>query len=229
MGHGSIFLQRLPPGGIYAGMKIAIVGSGNVGGALGARWAKGGHQVTFGSRNPDDADMKQLLARAGSNARAAKPQEAARSGDVLLLAVPWPAAKEAVQGLGDLTGKVLIDAVNPLLPDLSGLALGPTTSAAEQVAGWAPGAKVVKAFNTVGSNIMESPAFGQDKPVLFYCGDDADAKGTVKQLADELGFNAVDAGPLTQARLLEPFALLWISLAFKAGFGREIAFKFLRR
>ena len=128
-----------------------------------------------------------------------------------------------------MTGKVLIDAVNPLLPDLSGLVLGTTTSAAEQVASWARGAKVVKAFNTVGSNIMENPVFGQDKPVLFFCGDDASAKGKVKQLADEVGFEGVDAGPLTQARLLEPLALLWISLAFKAGLGREIAFKLLRR
>ena len=210
-------------------MKIGIIGSGNVGGTLGTRCAKAGHQVTFGSRDPGAADLKQLLARAGSNARAATLQDAAKSGDVLLLATPWPVTKDIVQGLGDLTGKVLIDATNPLLPDLSGLALETTTSAAEQVAGWARGAKVVKAFNTVGSNIMEKPAFGADKPVLFFCGDDAGAKGEVKQLADELGFEGVDAGPLTQARLLEPFALLWISLVYKAGLGREIAFKLLRR
>ncbi len=210
-------------------MKIGIIGSGNVGGTLGTRWAKGGHQVVFGSRNPGAGDMQQLLARAGSNARAATLQEAVKSSDVLLLATPWPVTKEIVQGLGDLTGKVLIDAVNPLLPDLSGLTLGTTTSAAEQVAAWARGAKVVKAFNTIGSNIMENAAFGAEKPVLFYCGDDAGAKGQVKQLAGELGFDGVDAGPLTQARLLEPFALLWISLAFKAGLGREFAFKLLRR
>jgi 8-hydroxy-5-deazaflavin:NADPH oxidoreductase len=173
--------------------------------------------------------MKQLLVRAGSNAHAATPQDAAKSGDVLLLSTPWQVTKEVVQGLGDLTGKVIIDGTNPLLPDLSGLALGTTTSAAEQVASWARGAKVVKAFNTVGSNIMENPAFGADKPVLFFCGDDAGAKGRVKQLVDELGFEGVDAGPLTQARLLEPFALLWISLALKYGLGREIAFKLLRR
>jgi NADPH-dependent F420 reductase len=210
-------------------MKIGIIGSGNVGGALGTRWAKGGHQVNFGSRDAAAADMKQLLARAGSNARAATLQDAAKSGEVLLLATPWPVTKEIVQGLGDLTGKVLIDAVNPLLPDLSGLAAGANTSGAEQVAGWARGAKVVKAFNTIGSNIMENAAFGTDRPVLLYCGDDAGAKGKVKQLAGELGFEGVDAGPLTQARLLEPFALLWISLALKYGLGREIAFKLLRR
>jgi predicted dinucleotide-binding enzyme len=210
-------------------VKIGIIGSGNVGGALGTRWAKGGHTVTFGSRDPAGADMKQLLARAGSNARAAALADAAESGEVLLLATPWPATKEIVQGLGDLSGKILIDATNPLLPDLSGMALPNTTSGAEQVAGWASGAKVVKAFNTVGSNIMEKPAFGADRPVLFFCGDDTGAKAKVKQLIDELGFESLDAGPLTQARVLEPFALLWISLAFKAGLGREIAFKLLRR
>src|ERR1700687_3431637 len=152
-------------------MKIGIIGSGHVGGTLGTRWAKTGHQVTFGSRDPGAPDMKQLLAHAGSNAHAATLQDAAKSGDVLLLSTPWPATKEVVQALGDLTGKVLIDATNPLLPDLSALALGTPTSAAEQVASWARGAKVVKAFNTVGSNIMENPAFGADKPVLFFCGD----------------------------------------------------------
>jgi len=185
--------------------------------------------VIFGSREPGSGGLKKLLDRAGSNARAASLQEAAKSGEVLLLATPWPVTKDVLQGLGDLTGKILIDAVNPVLPDLSGLALGNTTSAGEQVAGWARGAKVVKAFNTVGSNIMENSAFGHDKPVLFFCGDDAGAKTVVKQLAAGLGFEGVDAGPLTQARVLEPFALLWISLAFKAGLGREIAFKLLRR
>jgi 8-hydroxy-5-deazaflavin:NADPH oxidoreductase len=116
--------------------------------------------------------MKQLLVRAGSNAHAASLQDTVKSGDVLLLATPWPVTKDVVQGLGDLTGKVLIDATNPLLPDLSGLAVGANTSGAEQVAGWARCAKVVKAFNTLGSNIMENPAFGGDQPVLFFCGDE---------------------------------------------------------
>ena len=148
---------------------------------------------------------------------------------MLLLATPWPSTKAVLEGLGDLTGKVLINATNPLLPDLSGLEVGTTTSAAEQVAGWARGAKVVKAFNTVGFNIMANPAFGADRPVMFYCGDDAAAKQTVRPLVEQLGFEAVDAGPLSQARVLEPFALLWISLAYAQGQGRDIAFKLLRR
>jgi predicted dinucleotide-binding enzyme len=214
-------------------MSIGIIGSGNVGGTLGTRWAQAGHQVIFGSRNPGSEEIQQLIAGSGGSqgrpARAASLADAVRSSEVLLLATPWPATKDVLQGLGDLAGKVLIDATNPLLPDLSGLALGTTTSAAEQVAGWAPGAKVVKAFNTVGFNIMADTAFGVDRPVMFYCGDDAASKQTVKPLVEQLEFQAVDAGPLAQARLLEPFALLWISLALVHGQGREMAFKLLRR
>jgi predicted dinucleotide-binding enzyme len=210
-------------------MKIGIVGSGNVGGALGTRWAQLGHQVTFGSRNPGSDAMKQLVARAGGKSGAATPADVARDNEVLLLATPWPAARGVLATLGDLSGRILIDATNPLLPTLQGLELGTTTSAGEQVAAWAPGAKVVKAFNTVGFNIMENPSFGADKPVMFYCGDNTGSKETVKQLTEELGFEAVDAGPLAQARVLEPLALLWISLAYARGLGRDIAFKLMRR
>ena len=209
-------------------MNIGIIGSGNVGGALGTRWAQKGHRVVFGSRDPQGNDMKQLVAGAGQNARAATLAEAAAS-DLLLLAMPWPVVKDLVASLGDLTNKILVDATNPLLPDLSGLVLGTTTSAGEQVAGWARGAKVVKAFNIVGSNIMADTSFNGEKPVMFYCGDDAAAKKAVHQLAEDIGFDPQDAGPLKQARLLEPFALLWISLAFQQGWGREFAFRVLRR
>jgi hypothetical protein len=210
-------------------MKIGIIGSGNVGGTLGLRWARNGHAVVFGSRRPASDEMKELVGRAGATARAATPAEAVQASDVLLLATPWEATRGIVEGLGDLRGKVLIDAVNPLLPNLAGLEAGTTTSAGEQVAQWARGARVVKAFNTVGANIMANPDFAGERPALFFCGDDADAKGIVKQLAEELGFGALDAGPLNRARLLEPFAMLWITLAYPQGFGREIAFKLLRR
>jgi len=210
-------------------MNIAIIGSGNVGGALGRRWAQAGHQVIFGSRDPGADDIKKLVAESGANAKAASLAQAAQAGDILMFSMPWPAVRQVLESLGDLSGKLLIDATNPLKPDLSGVDTGTTTSAAEQVAQWARGAKVVKAFNTVGYNIMANPAFGSEKPVMFYCGDDKDAKSKVKPLIDELGFEAVDAGPLAQARTLEPFALLWISLAYANGLGREIAFKLMRR
>ncbi|MDX1981967.1 MAG: NADPH-dependent F420 reductase [Bryobacteraceae bacterium] len=210
-------------------MKIGIIGSGNVGGTLGARWAAAGHEVTFGSRDPGSEEMKALLQRAGASAQAATLARTAAANEVLLLATPWPATRQVLGGLGTLEGKVLIDATNPLLPGLEGLEYGTTTSGAEQVSQWAPGASVVKAFNTVGFNVMANPRFGDAGTALFYCGDDAGAKTVVRQLADELGFDALDAGPLTQARLLEPLALLWISLALVHGYGREIAFQFLRR
>ena len=210
-------------------MRIGVIGSGNVGGSLGKRWAKAGHTVIFSSRNPESAEMKKLTEESGPSSRAASVAHAVRATEVVLLATPWPAAKQAIQNAGDLRGKVLIDATNPLLPSLEGLELGTTTSGAEQVAAWAPGAHVVKAFNTIGANIMENPAFAAGPPVLFYCGDDGAAKKTVAQLATELGFDARDAGPLTQARLLEPFALLWITLALKHGYGRDMAFHLMKR
>jgi len=210
-------------------MQIGIIGSGNVGGTLGKRWAKNGHNVTFSSRDPKSAKMTSLMADAGTTARADSVAAAAKASDVILLATPWPATKSAIASAADLSGKLLIDATNPLLPDLSGLEVGSTSSGAEQVAGWAPGARVVKAFNTVGFNVMANPQFDGRRAVMFYCGDDADAKRTVGQLASELGFDAQDAGPLKQARLLEPFALLWITFALVQGYGRDYAFQLIKR
>jgi 8-hydroxy-5-deazaflavin:NADPH oxidoreductase len=208
-------------------MNIGIIGSGNVGGTLGRRWSAAGHRVIFSSRNPQSDEMRKLTAETG--AASATVADAVQASDVLLFATPWPATESAVKSCGSLAGKVLIDATNPLLPDLSGLAVGTNTSGAELVASWAPGARVVKAFNTVGFNVMQNPQFSGGPAVMFYCGDDAAAKATVHQLASELGFDARDAGPLASARLLEPFALLWISLALKYGYGREFGFQLLKK
>lgn len=210
-------------------MTIGIIGSGNVGGTLGTRWARNGHKVVLASRNPDSDEMKELAAKAGTTASTATSKDAVAQCDILLLATPWPATEQILKSLGDLSGKILIDATNPLLPDLSGLAIGTTSSAGELVEQWARGARVVKAFNTVGYNIMADPKFDAGGVAMFYCGDDAEAKAVVKGLIGEIGFVPLDAGPLTQSRLLEPFALLWISLALKGGYGLEIGFEFLKR
>lgn len=210
-------------------MRIGIIGSGNVGGTLGTRWAKSGHAVAFSSRNPGSEEMKRLIEAAGSTARAVSVREAAMDSEVLLLATPWPATRDALASAGDLSGKILIDATNPLLPRLDGLEVGTTTSGAEQVAGWARGARVVKAFNTVGFNIMADPRFHGRGATLFFCGDDPAAKQVVHGLAAELGFEPEDAGPLARARVLEPFALLWIMLAMTPGHGREFAFELMKR
>ena len=208
-------------------MNIGIIGAGNVGGTLGRRWARNGHRVMYASRQPDSEKMRALLADSGANARAASNQETGSASEVILVATPWDAAADALRHAGNLSGKVVIDATNPLA-GLDGLAFGCGDSAAERIAREFPAAKVVKAFNTVGSNIMADPTFA-GRVAMFYCGDDAEAKKKVKPLIEELGFEALDAGPLNQARVLEPFAMLWISLAYKCGYGREIAFEFLRR
>jgi NADPH-dependent F420 reductase len=210
-------------------MKIGIIGSGNVGGTLGKVWAKTGHQVFFGSQRPQDEKVRELLKEAGPNAQAGSPKEAAAFGEVVIFATPWPATRDAIQSTGNLAGKIVIDCTNPLKPDLSGLEIGHTTSAAEKVAEWAKGAKVFKAFNTTGFNIMANPVINGTPTVMFVCGDDEAAKPTVMQLAADVGFDAVDAGKLTQARLLEPWAMLWISLAFKGTTGRDFGFALLRR
>jgi predicted dinucleotide-binding enzyme len=210
-------------------VKIGIIGAGSVGGTLGKGWAKKGHQVYFGVRKPQDQETLDLLKEAGNGAKAGSPAEAAAFGEVVVFATPWPATEAAMKSAGDLSGKIVIDCTNPLKADLSGLELGHTTSGAEQVAAWARGAKVVKAFNTTGSNNMAAPVIQGIPTVMFVCGDDQPAKSSVLRLASDLGFDVVDAGPLTQARLLEPWALLWISLAVKSSLGREFGFALLRR
>jgi hypothetical protein len=156
-------------------------------------------------------------------------RDAVAPTEVVVLATPWPAARDALTAAGSLPGKVLVDATNPLQPDLSGLVIGHTTSAGEQVAAWVPGAKVVKAFNTIGAQHMTNPRFGDQRASMFLCGDDAAAKQVVAGLATVLGFEPVDAGPLKQARLLEPLALLWISMALAYGQGPDIAFRLVRK
>ena len=140
-------------------------------------------------------------------------------------------AQSAIQAAGKLAGKILIDATNPLAMRSEGLrlVLGHTTSAGEQVASWATGARVVKAFNTTGANNMADPKLGSQSASMFVCGDDAEARSTAMKLAEELGFEAVDCGPLSSARYLEPMAMLWIHLCIGLGRGPDFAFQIVKR
>jgi hypothetical protein len=210
-------------------MKIAMIGTGRVGAVLGRRWAEAGHQVVFGSRRPDTDDVRALVASAGSTASASPPAEAAAAADVVVLATPGNAAEAVVSDLGDLDGKVLIDCTNPILPGLAGLSVGTDDSAAERIARAAPGARVVKAFNTTGSTNMEDPVYEGGRLAMFVCGDDAGAKGVATELAAALGFEVIDSGPLTSARWLEPMAMLWVTLAYGLGNGPDFGFAVLRR
>lgn len=207
-------------------MKIAVIGTGNIGGSLGRLWAQRGHEVLFGSRDPASARARELLAACAGRARALPLESAAAEAEVTLLAVPWHAAADTLRRIGGLKGRILVDASNPLGPD--GLALGHDDSAAEQVARWAPGARVVKAFNTIGWESLGRPVIAGVQVSMPVAGDDPKAKAVVAGLVEELGFEALDAGPLQSARLLEPLALLWIRFAMSQDYGRRIGFKLLR-
>jgi hypothetical protein len=214
-------------------MQIAIIGAGNLGGALGTRWAEMGHSIKYAIRNPQDAKVQKLIASLKGKAQAATIAEATRAAEVVVLATPWEGAHDALAAAGNLAGKIVIDATNPIKLGMeglkAGLVLGHDTSGGEQVAAWAPGAKVVKAFNTTGAVNMLNPLYGSQKATMFICGDAADAKATVKKLSNEIGFETIDAGPLSVARLLEPLAMLWIHLAFAQGLGTDFILRVVKR
>ncbi len=208
-------------------MKIGIIGTGNMGQALGRLWVAKNHLIMFGSRDP--VNVLKLANSLGPNVSGGTYADAAQFGEVVVLAVPWSSAKESIEAAGDLGGKILIDCTNAVAPHLGGLLVGHTTSAAEEIATWVEGAKVVKAFHTIGSENLNKLEFGTQKASTFICGDDLEAKSMVKQLAIDLGFDAIDVGPLKNARLTEPLAMLWIELAYNQGMGTDIAFKLLTR
>jgi 8-hydroxy-5-deazaflavin:NADPH oxidoreductase len=211
-------------------MKIAIIGTGSVGGALGRGWARCEHEVVYGSRHPEAEETRELVGDTGFGARAATPEVAVADADVVVLAVPWEVARKTVAGLGDLGDRVLVDCTNPLTEDLTGLTTddgGP--SGGEQVAEWAEGGRVVKAFCTTGSNNMAHPRYGDQRVALPVAGDDVQAKDLVMGLARDLGLEPLDAGDLVRSRDLESWAMLWIQLAFHRKMGREIGFVLVRR
>src|SRR5262245_20677761 len=201
-------------------MRVAVIGAGNGGKALGGALATKGHDVVYGVR-----DLKK------AGAKPAETVEKALAGaDAIILATPYdstgPLLREHAAVLG---GKVLIDATNPLKPDLTGLTVTGDISGAELLQREAPSALLFKAFNTTGFGNMQSPNFPQGKAVMFVAGPDGEGKPTVMQLVKDVGFEAVDAGDLSSARLLEPLAMLWIRLAFAQGLGRDFAFLLARR
>ena len=193
--------------------RIGIIGAGNMGSAFAKRLAAAGHEVAIAAKNP--AHAEKAAAAAGGTARAVRAEEVAKGADVVILAVPYGAAADALRGAGDVRGKTVVDITNPLTADMSGLSVGHTTSAAEEIQKAAPNAKVVKAFNTVFAQVLGGTGKGQ----VFFAGDDAGAKDAVRALIESAGFEAVDAGPLSNARYLEPLGMLNIYFGYVAGRG----------
>ena len=210
-------------------MNIGIIGSGKMGSGLGKLWALKGHNVFYSfSRDPKKLEG---LAKSGPHSRSGTPADAVASSDVILFSVGYGMIKDALAAAGPIKDKIVIDCTNPVKPDLSGLAVGLTTSAAEEIAKMVPESRVVKAFNTAFAEVYhsESRLSGSRMPTMFYCGDDSDAKSTVSRLIREIGLQPVDAGPLTSARYLEPLAMLMIQLGHVQGMGTNIALSLIRR
>jgi NADPH-dependent F420 reductase len=200
-----------------------------MGGTLARLFAQRGHQVLIGSRDPAKARaIAADMPGGATKVSGGSIREAAEHGEAVLLATHFSAVAEALEAAGPMTGKILMDCTNPLTPDFMTLTVGHTTSAAEQIAERAPGAKVVKIFNHNFAPALPQPRRGNVDSVAFYCGDDQAAKDTVRDLAKELGFDAVDAGPLRNARYLEPLAELVIQLAYVQGVGNKMSLGLLR-
>lgn len=203
-------------------MKITVIGAGNMGAAFVKQLTRAGHRVAVTARDMHKAEQ---VASANSGAVAVPTSGAADGAAVVILATGYGDAAVALQSVGDLKGKVVIDITNPLTPDYMGLTLGHDTSAAEEIAKVVPGVEVVKAFNTVFAQLLaEGADLGDGRKVtVFIAGDTERGKQTVRVLAESMGFEIVDAGSLKNARYLEPLAGLNIYLGYGAGLGTKIA------
>lgn len=203
-------------------MKITVIGTGNMGSAFAKQLSAAGHIVRLTGR---DTGKAQILAEQFANVSAYAASEALGDSDVVVLATPYDDAVAALQSLGDLTGKVVIDITNPLSADYMSLTVGHVTSASEEIAKSVPQAHVVKAFNTLFAQVLaEGPTFANDQTgSVFVASDSERAKQTALTLARSLGWKTVDAGGLVNARYLEPLAGFNIYLGYGAGLGTSVA------
>lgn len=208
-------------------MKVTIIGTGNMGSAFVKQLAKAGHQVRVTGR---DLAKAQSLASSYANVAAAPAAKALADSEAVIVATGYADAVPSLRALGDLRGKVVVDITNPLTADYMGLALGHSTSAAEEIAKAVPDAEVVKAFNTVFAQVLgEGAELGGQKVPVFVASDSPRAKDAARQLAQSIGFAVIDAGGLKNARYLEPLAGLNIFLGYGAGLGTSIAPTWLRK
>lgn len=211
-------------------MKIAVVGSGLMGGKLGTLFARAGHDVVFSYARSKEK-LETLARDAGAGAHAGTPADAVRDADAVLLAVPWLRVDDVLQQTGDLSGKVVITCSLPMKADDSGLAVAHTSSGAEELAKKIPHARIVAAFNTVPSEVFFSVYEARGKPgapTLVYYGDDAGAKEVAATIIRDVGFEPMDGGPLRVGRYAEPFALLVAQLAYDMEQGPDFAYRFGR-
>ena len=190
---------------------IAIIGTGDVGSALGPEFAAQGHTIVYGSREPQRSKVKKLVERTGDLASATTPADAAAQADIVVLAVPGLLVEEITESLGDLSGKIIIDPTNPLQRRMNRLEHAVDTSNAEIIQAAAPGAYVVKAFNTLNWKTMVEPSSAGGPVSIPLVGDNGRAKKKVAELVSGMGLEPIDVGPLRDARWVEGMLILWIN------------------
>jgi 8-hydroxy-5-deazaflavin:NADPH oxidoreductase len=190
-------------------MRIAVIGAGNVGGGLATAFAAAGHTVVFGVRDPGSEKCRAAVAAAAGSA-ATSPARAVAGADVIVFALRWPAVPGIVATLPRLDGRVVIDTMNRFDGD-------PARSTTEDLAELLPGARLVKAFNTIGYENFTTAHARRVPAVMFVAGDDPEAKQVALTLATEIGFQAEDAGPLAYAKVLEGMVRVWLAIAQRRG------------
>ena len=193
---------------------IAVIGTGDVGAALGPEFAALGHAVVYGSRNPGSEKVTALVERTGHRAQAAKPADAVMNAEIVVLAIPGMQVSEIVAGLGNLSGKIIIDPTNPLVRRDDGkLGIEIPGSNAEIIQAAAPGADVVKAFNSLGWRTMIDPESTGGPVSIPLVGNSKDAKVKVASLVAAMGLEPIDVGPLRNARHVEGLVVLLLNNA----------------
>jgi predicted dinucleotide-binding enzyme len=213
--------------------KVAVLGSGQVGEALANGFIKHGYSVMRGSREPGKLDPWK--ATVGDKARTGSFEEAARFGDILVLAVKGTAAESVLDlcGLRNLEGKTIFDATNPIAdkPPINGVIqffTGPNESLMERLQAKAPAARFVKVFSCVGNTFMVDPSFGDQKPTMFICGSNPDAKRQASDVLVRFGWDVEDFGDVQSARAIEPLCMLWCIPGLRGGSWSH-AFKLLKK
>ncbi len=205
-------------------MNIAIIGTGNVGGALATKWAAAGHRIFLGVQDTAGFKGKELLKNLNTTVHPVS--KAVQQAGIILLATPATAAVEVVKSLGDTSGKIIIDAMNVVM------GRGPAgfTNTADAILYHTQTRDVVKCFNTTGFNNMMNTQYGDFTLDIFVAGDSVKGKEVTIQLAKDAGFaNCYNVGGNDKFFLMEQFAFFWINLAMMQGLGREIGFKLLKR
>lgn len=206
---------------------IAIIGTGDVAGALGPEFARQGHEIVYGSRDPDRPSVDALVERTGADASATGQADSVVGADIVVMAVPGDVAADETGDLGDLAGKIIIDPTNRIGQGDDGALSYPVragTSNAELIQAAAPEARVVKAFNTLSYETMVEPERAGGPVTIPIVGDDADARATVAELVEGMGLEPFDLGPLRYARVLEEMLMVWANAR-----GRGMPFNYYLR